>query len=67
MQEALAELEDASTRVYYDADNDAEDRQSYYHELHRNMTVYKMQGNRNPFIDFQEWAKLIDFTQGLGD
>ncbi len=37
------------------------------YEQHRNMAVYEMQGNRNPFIDFQEWAQLADFTKGLGD
>ena len=37
------------------------------YEQHRNMAVYEMQGNRNPFIDFPEWAQLIEFTEGLGD
>lgn len=44
-----------------------EDHPVNEYELHRNMAVYKMQGNRNPFIDFPQWAKLIDLTQGLGD
>lgn len=37
------------------------------YEQHRNMAVYAMQGNRNPFIDFPEWAQLIEFSKGLGD
>lgn len=37
------------------------------YELHRNKAVYEMQGNRNPFIDFPEWAQFVDFTEGLGD
>ena len=36
------------------------------YELHRNMAIYMVQGNRNPFIDFPEWADQIDFTKGLG-
>jgi endonuclease G, mitochondrial len=36
------------------------------HERHRNMAIFKKQGNRNPFIDFPEWARKIDFSLGLG-
>ncbi|NEU83371.1 endonuclease [Nostoc sp. UIC 10630] len=36
------------------------------HEKHRNMAIYKKQGNRNPFIDFPEWADKIEFRLGLG-
>jgi endonuclease G, mitochondrial len=36
------------------------------HERHRNMAIFKKQGNRNPLIDFPEWAKKIDFSLGLG-
>lgn len=35
------------------------------HELHRNMTIFALQGNRNPLIDFPKLAKKIDFTLGL--
>lgn len=31
-------------------------------EKHRNAEIFKRQGNRNPFIDFPEWAKVIDFV-----
>ncbi|WP_026736169.1 endonuclease [Fischerella sp. PCC 9605] len=36
------------------------------HEKHRNMAIYKKQGNRNPLIDFPQWADQIDFRLGLG-
>jgi endonuclease G, mitochondrial len=36
------------------------------HERHRNMAIFKKQGNRNPLIDFPEWARKIDFSLGLG-
>ncbi len=36
------------------------------HEKHRNMAIFKKQGNRNPLIDFPNWARKIDFTLGLG-
>jgi endonuclease G, mitochondrial len=36
------------------------------HERHRNMAIFKKQGNRNPFIDFPDWARKIDFSLGLG-
>ena len=36
------------------------------YELHRNMAIFAVQGNRNPLVDFPEWAELIDFTKGLG-
>jgi endonuclease I len=33
---------------------------------HQNMTIYKKQGDRNPLIDFPEWAGELDFRLGLG-
>lgn len=36
------------------------------YERHRNETIYNVQGNRNPLIDFPQWASLIDFERGLG-
>jgi len=38
------------------------------HEKHRNMAIAstQKQGNRNPMIDFPEWADLIDFRLGIG-
>ncbi len=30
-------------------------------EIARNEYLYKIQGNRNPFIDFPEWVNCIDF------
>ncbi len=36
------------------------------HEKHRNMAIFKLEGNRNPLIDHPEWADRIDFTFGLG-
>jgi endonuclease G len=36
------------------------------HELHRNAAIFAEQGNRNPLIDFPEWASQIDFRAGLG-
>lgn len=38
------------------------------HEKHRNMAIAssQKQGNRNPLIDFPEWADLIDFRLGIG-
>jgi endonuclease G len=35
------------------------------YEKHRNMAIFKIQGNRNPLIDHPEWAAQIDFLQGL--
>ncbi len=35
------------------------------YERHRNETIAEVQGNRNPLIDFPDWADLIDFTRGL--
>lgn len=35
-------------------------------ERHRNAGVQGAQGNRNPLIDFPEWADRIDFRLGLG-
>lgn len=36
------------------------------YEKHRNMAIYEKQGNRNPLIDFPEWALKIAFRLGLG-
>lgn len=35
------------------------------YELHRNLAIYNVQGNRNPLIDYPEWAEEIRFSQGL--
>ncbi len=56
----------------YDADgietlkNWARARNPSPFERHRNETIFDVQGNRNPLIDFREWIDLIDFTRGLG-
>lgn len=34
-------------------------------EKHRNAELFRLQGNRNPFIDHPEWAEMIDFTRGF--
>jgi endonuclease G, mitochondrial len=36
------------------------------YEKHRNAAIFEMQGNRNPLIDFPEWAEEIAFEKGLG-
>lgn len=36
------------------------------YERHRNQAIFAVQGNRNPLIDFPEWAERIEFTLGLG-
>jgi len=36
------------------------------YEKHRNAAIYASQGNRNPLIDFPEWADHINFHLGLG-
>jgi endonuclease I/V8-like Glu-specific endopeptidase len=36
------------------------------YEKHRNMAIFEKQGNRNPLIDFPEWADKIAFGLGLG-
>ena len=33
-------------------------------ERHRNAEIFKVQGNRNPLIDFPELVDKIDFTLG---
>jgi endonuclease G, mitochondrial len=35
------------------------------YERHRNAAIFEAQGNRNPLIDFPEWAGRVDFTRGL--
>lgn len=36
------------------------------YEKHRNQYIEKLQGNRNPLVDFPELINKIDFTKGLG-
>jgi endonuclease I/V8-like Glu-specific endopeptidase len=36
------------------------------YERHRNQAIFEKQGNRNPLIDFPNWADRIDFRLGLG-
>ena len=43
----------------------AEDPVTEY-ERHRNAAIRAVQGNRNPIIDFPEWAEHIDFPSGFG-
>jgi endonuclease G, mitochondrial len=35
------------------------------YEQHRNAAIFEKQGNRNPLIDFPEWADQLDFSLGL--
>jgi endonuclease G, mitochondrial len=35
------------------------------HEKHRNRSIQRKQGNRNPLVDHPEWAARIDFSKGL--
>lgn len=35
------------------------------YEHHHNATIASAQGNRNPLIDFPEWADKIDFARGF--
>lgn len=34
-------------------------------ERHRNQAIFRVQGNRNPFVDHPSWVKLVDFHAGL--
>lgn len=36
------------------------------YEKHRNMAIFEKQGNRNPLIDFPDWADRIEWKLGLG-
>ena len=36
------------------------------YERHRNETIFAIQGNRNPLIDFPAWVDRIAFSDGLG-
>ncbi|MBF2025231.1 MAG: endonuclease [Oscillatoriales cyanobacterium C42_A2020_001] len=36
------------------------------YEQHRNAAIFEKQGNRNPLIDFPDWADKIAFQLGLG-
>lgn len=44
--------------------NEASTQEVTLWEKHRNQELYRLQGNRNPFIDFPEWASIVDFTEG---
>jgi endonuclease G len=35
------------------------------HERHRNRSIQRKQGNRNPLVDHPEWADRVDFSKGL--
>ena len=35
------------------------------YEQHRNESIFELQGNRNPFIDFPKWVEEVDFMEGL--
>ena len=35
------------------------------YELHRNQAIFKKQGNRNPLIDFPNWAGKVKFDLGI--
>jgi endonuclease I/V8-like Glu-specific endopeptidase len=35
------------------------------YERHRNVSIAALQGNRNPLIDYPEWADSIQFKKGL--
>jgi endonuclease G len=35
------------------------------YEKHRNQAIFEAQGNRNPFIDHEDWVAAVDFDQGL--
>lgn len=35
------------------------------HEKHRNGVIHRKQGNRNPLIDFPDWADKIEFRLGI--
>jgi V8-like Glu-specific endopeptidase len=35
------------------------------YEKHRNAAIFAIQGNRNPLIDYPQWAEKIDFTLGF--
>lgn len=37
------------------------------YEKHRNAAIAVEQGNRNPFIDHPDWARLVDFSPALVD
>jgi len=34
-------------------------------ERHRNAEIYRVQGNRNPFVDFPGWARSIALVEGV--
>jgi endonuclease I/V8-like Glu-specific endopeptidase len=35
------------------------------YEFHRNAEIFAIQGNRNPLIDFPDWANFIDFKEAF--
>ncbi len=36
------------------------------YERHRNAEIFKVQGNRNPLIDFPDWARHMALENGFG-
>ena len=36
------------------------------YELHRNQAIFQTQGNRNPLVDYPDWAGNIEFGNGIG-
>ncbi len=37
------------------------------YEWHRNAAIFEIQGNRNPLIDYPDWAATADFREGFAD
>lgn len=37
------------------------------YERHRNAAIFEIQGNRNPLIDYPDWAATADFREGFAD
>jgi len=35
------------------------------YERHRNAAIFEIQGNRNPLIDYPDWADSADFKRGF--
>jgi endonuclease I len=34
-------------------------------ERHRNQAIFELQGNRNPFVDFPDWAQQVELERGF--
>jgi len=62
--EAIREMQLDRLGVLIDWHNEFE--VSVY-EKHRNAEIFKVQGNRNPLIDFPEWAEHIAFELGFNN